>query len=293
MLTLIPINRHAYMNHTLLHFLLVILLSIRFHTNGQVQVEGIVIDSETEEVIPYVNIGVIELGKGTVSDTLGQFSFHIEDEDVLITASAIGYETENITFSKLEESGNIFLQPVSYKLEAVTISSSKLNGEPKQYGVTNKNRGQSISFGNAQLGAAIGAVIEISQPTYIKSANFPINHANGDSMTFRVNILEFKKNKIGKHILTENIIIKAKQAKGHLTVDLSHLDLVLESDVLLSLEWVRDDDGKGNQGITFDTKKGGKYKGIYIKNHSMDDYEKLEHLAKKSPCFYFMGRAAE
>jgi len=274
-------------------FLFLFFISIISVTQGQIMIEGTILDAETEEVIPYVNIGVTELAKGTVSDTLGIFSFEVDDEDVMITASAIGYETENISFSKLDESGTIFLKPVDYKLETVTISSSKLTGKLKQYGVTNKNRGLSFGFGNAQLGNAIGAIIEIKQPTYIKSANFVFNHAKGDSMTFRVNILEVKKKKIGKNLLTENVIIKAKQKKGHLSVDLSHLDLVLESDVLLSLEWIRDDDGKGNQGITFDTKKAGKYRGIYMKSYSLDNYEKASFVEKRTPCFYFMGRAEE
>ncbi|HBQ60834.1 MAG TPA: 3-ketoacyl-ACP reductase, partial [Balneolaceae bacterium] len=40
---------------------------------GQV-INGQVIDRETEEALPYVNIGVVELGIGTVSNRQGVFS---------------------------------------------------------------------------------------------------------------------------------------------------------------------------------------------------------------------------
>lgn len=128
----------------------------------------------------------------------------------------------------------------------------------KLFGKKNKNRGLSIGFGNAQLGCEIGSVISIKKETYLKSANFKLNHAEGDSLLFRVNIYHFDEGQIGKNILKENIIIYAPQKRGILTVDLTPYELFIHQDVLLTLEWIKDDNGAGNEGITFDTKKSRK-----------------------------------
>ena len=76
-------------------------------------------------------------------------------------------------------------------------------------------------------------------------------------------------------------------------MDLSGENLILDSDVLLTLEWLRDFDELGNKGITFDSKKSGSLPGIYVRYASNGSLQKLAHEQKRKVCFYFLGKAIE
>lgn len=170
-------------------------------------------------------------------------------------------------------------------------------GKEKLFGKKNKDRGLSLGFGNAQLGCEIGSSIRIKKETYLKSANFKLNHADGDSLLFRVNIYHFKEGEIGENILKENITIYAPQKRGVLTVDLTPYELIINHDVLLTLEWIKDDNGSGNEGITFDTKRGRK-SNIWNKRTSQNPFKinKGHHrskLKKKSLCFWLIGKEVQ
>ena len=269
---------------TLLFF--VFLINFSF---AQTLISGRIIDSKSGDYIPFVNIGVKGKSIGTVSGPDGSFELEIQDLKNMVTFSAIGFATKSISSIDVQDFNIVPLNPKNYQIEEIVITS-KGYGEEQIFGVKNESRGKSMGFGSSLLGTEIGAPIKIDKPTYIKSANFVINHAKGDSMFFRVNIYQIKDGEIGENLLKENILILQKQEKGIITIDLSEYHLVLEYDVLLSLEWIKDDNGKGNVGLTFDTKKGKKVKGIYIKNTSQSDFFKLKYKPGLSPCFYFIGK---
>ena len=116
----------------------------------------------------------------------------------------------------------------------------------------------------------------------------------GDSLLFRVNIYPFEKGDIGENILKENVIINAPQKKGVLTVDLTPYELIIDHDILLTLEWIKGDNGAGNEGITFDTKKGKKH-NIWNKRTSQNPFKinkvsGRSRVKKKSLCFWVIGK---
>lgn len=69
-------------------------LSAQQADSNLVQFSGMILDGTTEELmpIPYVNILVMEKGRGTYSDFNGFFSLVVEKGDI-IEFSAVGYET--------------------------------------------------------------------------------------------------------------------------------------------------------------------------------------------------------
>ncbi|NRA51931.1 MAG: hypothetical protein HRU12_22620, partial [Phaeodactylibacter sp.] len=137
----------------------------------------------------------------------------------------------------------------------------------------------------------IGAAIQIKEPVFIKHANFVLNHAGGDSLLFRVNIRDYQEGKPGSKLLKEDVFIHTKQKRGVISIDLTPYDLVLEADVLLSLEWIKDDKGKGNADITFDTKKAKSLKGVLVKKNSIGEFETMGYVNRKlKPCFYLIGK---
>lgn len=270
------------------------ILFLLVYTQSQLQsaLEGRILDLETDEPIAFVNIGIPKDGIGTVSDREGKFRLICENPEALITISSIGYETREIKASVIKKSGDIRLSKKEYEIEEVSIVASRFSKKETMLGVKNKDRGHSIGFGSAQLGSEIGAIIKVEKPFYVLNANFVLNHAKGDSLLFRVNIYKYVNGEIGNHLLDQNILIKDKQRKGVFSVDLSLLELILESDVLLSLEWLRNYDETGNKEITFDTKKSRRPGGTYLKNYSNGRFYKVDYDQKMTPCFYFIGKQA-
>jgi hypothetical protein len=269
------------------------LLSFVLQMNAQSTIEGIVIDSETKTRIQFVNIGIIKLSQGTLSDIEGKYTMNFSSNDDVVMFSSIGYETLNIKVKDLKNNDTIEMVSKEYEMQLVEIAAKRFEQEEIILGVKNSKKGHSIGFGSAQLGAEIGSMIEVKNTTYIQSANFELNHARGDSLLFRINMYDLSGEEIGKKLLTENIIIKEKQRKGTITVDLKDYNIILNSDVLLTLEWLRDFDEIGNKEITFNTKKSKRLRGTFIKYSSNGDFVKLSHKTKLKPCFYLIGKQSK
>ncbi len=258
--------------------------------NAQMTLEGMVIDMESKAPIPYVNIGIVNQSKGTVSDSEGKFTLAVESLEDEVIFSSIGFETINKKAADFEKLEMIELEPKKYDLETIEITSQAFEQEEVIIGVRNEKRGMSVGFGTPQLGAEIGAILGIKKTTFVKSANFVLNHAKGDSLLFRINIYDFSKGELGVNLLTENILIREKQRKGTITVDLEPYEIILKSNVLLTLEWLRDFDELGSKGVTFDTKKSKKERGIYLRGYSNGKMMKLQFKKKHKPCFYLVGK---
>ncbi len=271
--------------------LTIILLVLTIPTAvAQVNIKGRILEAGTQIAIPYVNIGVEGQKFGTVSDGKGYFSLDLPSTEFTLTFSAIGFDSKNLPAIDLQNNRFIELTAKAYAMPSVEISAQRM-GEERIFGVKNKTRGRSVGYGSRQLGAEIGAVIPIEGPTYIKSAHFMLNHAQGDNLLFRVNLYDFKDGRVGENLLLENVLIQTQQERGELKVDLTSLNLVIERPVLLSLEWIKDDKGAGNVGITFDTKKIAKLNGVYTKHTSQAPWELMLYIpAKTKLCFYLIGR---
>ena len=254
---------------------------------------GTVLDDKSSLPIPFVNIGIIAEGKGTVSDNQGFFQLKRQGPNDIISFSSIGYETKEITGDQLIKTHDVRLVPKVYQIPEIEVTSKQFNGEERIFGVRNETRGHSVGFAGAQLGTEIGALIYLDKPTLVKSAHFVINHAKGDSMLFRLNIYDYHDKQIGKNLLQENIFIRDKQRKGTINIDLTPYELILSRSVLLSLEWLRNFDEIGNKDMTFDTRKGKKLKGIFYKLSSNGAFERLPYKQGSSTCFYFMGKQTE
>lgn len=267
-------------------------LSVVGSLGAQTSFRGMVVDAQSLDPISFANIGVIESGTGTVSDEAGRFTITVPSDDTEITLSSIGFETTTVYASELAIEGTIRMRPVAYTMKMVEIAATRLSDKDVQLGVKNKDRGMAVGFGNTQLGTEIGSVIHVKKPTYIKNANFVLNHAKGDSMLFRVNIYDYSTGTAGQKLLPNDILIREKQRKGVITVNLEAYSLVLDGDVLLTLEWIKDLDEAGNKGITFDTKRKGKRRGIYMRWSSNGPLEKIDspYIRKNTLCFYLIGR---
>jgi len=102
---------------------------------GQDIFSGKIIDSESGEVLPYVNVGVVGKNIGTVTDINGAFSLKIDtkyDPDTLMM-SMIGYQ--DLVFvvadfkEKLLDDSTFKMVPKSTDLQEIVVSSSLLKSK--------------------------------------------------------------------------------------------------------------------------------------------------------------------
>ncbi|WP_422079852.1 carboxypeptidase-like regulatory domain-containing protein [Ulvibacterium sp.] len=99
---------------------------------GQNEYEGQVIDRATGNPIPYVNIGIVAKGMGTVSNEDGLFRLQADipdlDEKNVVLFSCLGYKTLEIPLSRLRpvnnEHSKIKMAPEAMELNEVVVTNT-------------------------------------------------------------------------------------------------------------------------------------------------------------------------
>jgi hypothetical protein len=108
----------------------------------------------------------------------------------------------------------------------------------------------STGFSYDQLGAEMGIKINVRhEPTYVDAFNFFVSHNRLSARSvFRVNFYSVEKGKPHKNLLKENILVHIDPKEtGAISVDLQDQNIVLDDDVIVTLEWV-ENEGINNKG---------------------------------------------
>ena len=103
--------------------LAVFILMLTIQGNSQNLIRGRVLDAETNAALPYVNVWVEELKRGTTTDFAGQYSFRLPDGNYQIRFTFMGYESRVLEVSitgdlRMED---ITLQAANVYLDEVSI----------------------------------------------------------------------------------------------------------------------------------------------------------------------------
>lgn len=102
-------------------FLLVLLLALTLSPTAFSQIGGTVINSESLQPIPDVNISLPEHNQGTSSLEDGTFFIEWSIYPVRITFSALGYEAVEHFYSEPDSSLTIYLKPSIMSLEEIVV----------------------------------------------------------------------------------------------------------------------------------------------------------------------------
>ena len=93
---------------------------------GQTTVSGIVVDSNTEEPLPGVNIRVAGKSIGTSTDFDGNFVLTVSDEVPFpIEVTYVGYQTQLLDITEDDQNLRIVLQENATSLDEVVVSASR------------------------------------------------------------------------------------------------------------------------------------------------------------------------
>ncbi len=262
--------------------------------SAQEDFKGRILDAETKEPIPYVNIGIVDVGIGTVSDEDGLFHLNLKSkvykDDAEILFSAIGYETKYIPVSKAEivynEYPEILLKPTIMELKEVVVSNKGERFISDNIGYRNygeKNYGYWKD--NIALGGELGTkIIAKSGLRRLNRFEFEVWHNPSDSLLLRVNIYEDDGN-LGRpdtnlNTSGKNILCTVQKDDRMVKVDLRPYDIYVKDDFIVSLELLKVY-GEEGLGLVLSATLNGY--GSYRKYASQD---KWEHFSDVNMAYY-------
>jgi len=217
------------------------------NTNQQIVISGVVKNQSTNEVLPYVNIGVLGSSIGTVSAPDGSFQlFFTPDSSIQeIQFSHIGFEDKKLIIKELlnKNTTEVILIPSQLTLPSIEISSSKLERQFMGYDKFNTRMNVYFAIGkqpNQNLGAAIGKKFKVKkQVVRLDTLGFYIRQNNFDTVRFRINIHPIENGKPNGFLQNTSIIKEVtNQYKGFVEVDLTPYNLVLNQNFIVSIEWI-------------------------------------------------------
>jgi iron complex outermembrane receptor protein len=150
--------------HTVIFFLIFIPHFLFAQDTGGAKV----IDLETNQPIPYATIYYLDIGSGTVSDSIGNFSYFGElPKQLSLKISAIGYSNLiGLGNTKTNKVDTFYLEPSHLQLEEIIVSS--LGGKMQNQTISNIESRQLSELNAIQpttLGEAISNIPGVYQST--------------------------------------------------------------------------------------------------------------------------------
>jgi len=220
-------------------------------------VSGRMVDGETGEMMPYVNIGVLGGERGTVSNDQGYFHFDLTDLmlESTIRFSYIGYENHDATIADLrqlgENLGEIKLTPKTLEMQAVLVYPREF--KDKVVGNPHAPPMMRAGFTEDSLGYEVGIRVKIrKRPTLLKTLTLHGVATSYDTVFYRLNVYEMDDKLPGRNILKSPIYITLSDFKqlADITLDLTSHHIVVHDDFVITLEQVKD---LGDGDLTFST----------------------------------------
>lgn len=202
------------------------------------QQRGKIIDAETKEPIPYVNIWVQGKDKGTTSAENGDFVLSEVLENQIIVFSALGFETKKISVKEMTH--EITLVREIMVLNEVVVSSKK---EVKETTVGAFNRFKIRQFFGAGDRPKIWARYfpyrpEYNETPFLKSIKF-LTLSNESESKFNIRFYSVSTDgSPGDFLYSENVIVMAKKGNRKTKVNLAALNIPFpEEGLFVAFEW--------------------------------------------------------
>ena len=226
-------------------YLLLLCFNIQFGI-CQVDLVGQVIDADTEEPLPYVNIGLVNQNIGTVTDEAGYFELEVPGNgfaDATLRFSMIGFEPQDFTLQEYRDQ-KILTIPLNEKataLEEVVLTTKKNKYQTKILG--NKTTSQLIyaAFTTNKLGNEMGFLVRgRKNPMILKKFNVSLVENDYGPIRFRLNFYDLKDGLPNETLLNENIIVETDIQSGIVSKDLTPYEIVIDQDFFVAIEWIED-----------------------------------------------------
>ena len=216
---------------------------------GQLAYEGEILDAVTGRPIPFVNIGIVDRGIGTISNEEGEFLLEFRPREVengdIVRMSSLGYEPHEIPISLLKEDVLkliIRLKPDPLSLDEVVLTDKEYVAIADEVGYRDL-LGKGIGYwkDSVALGGELASRIRVRKGLRrLNTLFFNVLHNPSDSVRLRVNIYDLadKWGKPGKNLNESGKnILHILRAEDILTViDLKPFNIWVRDDFIVSLE---------------------------------------------------------
>lgn len=214
---------------------------------SQTEIKGIVIDTETGNPIPYVNIWIENGRTGVTSEIDGKFSIAVEKQDNLVF-SAMGFEPLTVKSSNAEM---VKMKPVVFALDEIVIARPTGNFQI-EIGASQKASHSYMSGPTPWIYAKYFPYQqEYSKTRFIKNA-IVYTTSQVRNATFKLRIYEVKEDGFpGLDLIDQDIVVAVRKGSQKLTVDLSKFNLTIpKNGIFIAYEWMIIENNK----YTFDYK---------------------------------------
>lgn len=162
------------------------------------QIFGRILDAESGQAIPFVNIALKGTSQGTSSNEKGYFVFNRFSDQPTLVFSSIGYENDTVMVSNTGEDLLVDLNPKSYLLDEVVVTNKPLSAEDiiklakknREENYYHKPMNQEFFFSSTHFANDSmtfneeSAVILYGDQGY-KSTNNPAGHFYGEILQYR------------------------------------------------------------------------------------------------------------
>lgn len=217
---------------------LLVIILLLISNFGFCQLKSVIINSESKEIIPYVNIWVEDENLGTTSNQNGEFEL-VFDGTKSVVFSAIGFETKKISSDAVKEV--VELKPKITELEEIMVSSKKLTKEL----TIGKFKKSKVNFyfscnNKPWISARFFQYKEAYKETpYLKKLKILTNSDIKDAK-FNIRLYNVNKNREPENYsYHQNIIGIAKKGKKITEIDLSELNIKFpKNGFFIAIEWL-------------------------------------------------------
>ena len=230
-----------------------ILLLVVCHSFGQTLFKGHIVDESSGQPLPFVNIGIVDKGIGTVSDEEGFFLLTMNrneiGDDELIQFSSLGYQTLEITVANaayiFKKSLQIEMRPADIVLNEVVVTDASLVPVTEYIGY--RNNGKKI-FGywkeNIALGAELSTKIRSGKERrQLENLEFEVWENPSDSILLRINIYDddgiLGRPKTNLNLSKKNILYTLKKGVSVVNISLTPFEISVEDNFFVSLELLK------------------------------------------------------
>lgn len=218
-------------------------------------INGEVRDAESNNVLPYVTIGVAGKSVGTVSSKEGRFRLELNGQVLAndtIVFSHIGYEIQKIAVGNFSQyKGIVLLREKPTELAEVVFIPKTIKRKQKQIGRSSKGLGLThFNFYTAyeknvddRLSKEVGMKLKIRRSCQLKDLNFYVSGNQFSSLKFRIYFYNIKNGLPGDIIIDDNVIVEIKNNyEGWVKVDLSTYKIrfgkEVEEDIAITMQWI-------------------------------------------------------
>jgi hypothetical protein len=243
---------------------------------GQIDITGSIIDSESKESMPYVNIGIRNKNKGTCSHTDGTFTLQVPEScrNDSLTFSMIGYTEQSLHLKTYTDNQALKIELIKkpYALGETIVVAKKL--QEKKYGIKKYNPVLHFTDGvpNQKDIFEIAQLVHLEKDlSKITSLRLFINESCEDSGVFRINFYRYDGTMPVARCVEQEIRQTKAIREGWLSFDLSRENIYLKGDVAVGLEFM-----PGKTNIQYEVKLGGRTKSFF-RQHSLGEWQTPPH----------------